>query len=146
MRAAVLVVTAALALAGCGDDDDGGPSREDFIAEADALCERLNERVEQVNQTQPTNLEELREVLDEGLEVTDEGLEEFEQLEPPEEIEDEVDEFLDEAREQREVLEDAREADSVVEGAQILRDRLPAIRETRRDLADEIGFEECGSG
>ena len=143
-RFAMIMLVPLLVLAGCGGDD--GPSREDYIADADALCERLNERVEDVNQTEPTNLAQLRQFLDEGLEVTREGIEELEELEPPEEIENDVDDFLDSARDQERVLEDARDAPSFEEGAQILREELPPVVQDRRDAADEIGFEECGGG
>lgn len=141
---ALLLLVPLLALAACGGDD--GSSRDDYIAEADAICERLNEDIAEANESQPSNLAELRALLDRGLELTREGLEEFEDLDPPEEIEDDVDDFLDSAREQAEVLEEARDADSIVEGSQILRERLPEIEEARRDAAEEIGFEECGSG
>ena len=143
-RVVLIMLVPLLALSACGDDD--GPSREDYIADADALCERINERIEDVNEPRPTDLDELRELLDEAIEVTREGTEELEELEPPEEIEDDVDDFLASARDQGQLLEDARDAGSFEEGARILREGLPPIVEARRDAADEIGFEECGRG
>lgn len=144
-RAALILLVPLLAVTGCGGDDDA-PTREDYIAEADALCERLNEEIEEVNEQEPTDVESLRELLDAGLDLTREGLEEFEEIEPPEELEDEVDEFLDTARDQEQALERARDAGTFEEGAQILRQELPPIVEAREEAADEIGFEECGSG
>lgn len=143
---ALLLLVPLLALAACGGDDGDGSSRDDYIAAADAICERLNEDIAEANESRPSNLAELRALLDRGLEVTREGFDEFEQLDPPEELEDEVDDFLDSAREQAEVLEEARDADTIVAASQILRERLPEIEEARRDAAEEIGFEECGRG
>ncbi|MEX2194404.1 MAG: hypothetical protein WD844_03885 [Thermoleophilaceae bacterium] len=142
-RFALIVLVPLLVLAGCGDD---GVSREDYIADADALCERLNEQIEDVNQPRPTNLGELRELLDDAIEVTREGIAELEELDPPEEVDDDVDDFLDSARDQEQLLENARDAGSFEEGGQILRERLPPVAEARRDAAEEIGFEECGRG
>jgi hypothetical protein len=142
--ALLLLLVPLLALAACGGDD--GPSREDYIAEADALCERINEEIEEVNEPEPTDLESLRELLDAGLDLTREGLEELQEIEPPEELEDEVDEFLDTARDQEQALERARDAGTFEEGAQVLREELPPIVEARTEAADEIGFEKCGRG
>jgi hypothetical protein len=134
----------ALLLAACGGDD--GPSREDFVAEADALCERLNERIEEVNEREPQNLEELRGVLDDGLEITEEGLDQFRELEVPDEVEEDVDRYLDAAEEQKEILERARAADSPQAVGEILEEQLPAVQEEREEAADDVGFEKCGQG
>jgi uncharacterized membrane protein YccC len=40
LAVASLVTIAVLSVAGCGgDDDDGGPSKQEFIAQADAICQ-----------------------------------------------------------------------------------------------------------
>lgn len=77
MRRLVLVGMALVAMTACGDD---GPSLEDWAAQADDICSRVNDDVDQLE------LDTVQDVLDNGdeaLEITQDGLDDLEALELP---------------------------------------------------------------
>jgi hypothetical protein len=90
-RAALLAV---LVVAGCGG---GELSREEFNERANAICNRVNEELAEVGT--PESLDQLATTLDE-----------LRELEPPAEIEDEVDAWIDQVEKAVDELEKARDA------------------------------------
>ena len=94
-RAVFLILLSLLAaglLAACGDDDDGGgaSASEEFIADADQLCQDAAEEVLANPQPTPTTAEEAVPILKDSLERREQLLADFEDLgDPPSEIADE---------------------------------------------------------
>jgi hypothetical protein len=91
---ALLLVLIPLALAACGGDD--GPSKEDYIADADEICARSNKETDAIfeqafENPQKPEPEEAQAALKEALPVVKKDLEELKGLEKPKGDEDEID-------------------------------------------------------
>jgi hypothetical protein len=141
------VVVALAMLAGCGGDDNGGGerlSRAQFVAQADAICRRYEARLDALGQ--PMNVAELRSFADKALPIAREGREELGELNPPEDLEETYDDWLehgDHAIEIVERLRDAAEDGDQAEIQEIARDAEETDRESNR-LASELRFKQCG--
>jgi hypothetical protein len=104
-----------LALVGCGGDGGGQLSREDYVRQANEICDRFEDRLREAEQRvgEAETTEELGQVIDEALPTVREGFDELEALEPPDELQRDVDEWNrlnDESLEQLEELRDAANA------------------------------------
>ena len=135
----------ALVIAGCGGGGNGDRlSRAEFVSQADAICRRYEARLEALGQ--PMNVTELRSFADKALPIAKDGRRELEDLEPPEELEDTYDAWLEQGDEAIEIVERLRDAAADGDRAEIGRIAADAQRtdaEANR-LAGELGFEECG--
>jgi hypothetical protein len=142
LRACAVPGVAALVLAAaCGGDD--GLSREEFVSEADAICQEFDQRVDDVEQ--PQSPDDVERYVDEVRPVIEDGLNELEGLQPPEEFEDQWNQLVARNDESLEALDDLRRA-----AANGDVERLQEISEeaSRRDdesdrIAREIGLQEC---
>jgi hypothetical protein len=138
-----LGVTTATLVAGCGGDDR--LTREEFVSEAEAICEEFDQRVEDVPDAE--SADDVERYVDEVRPVIEEGLDELRALQPPEELEEQWNELMDKNDEAVEVLDDFRQAAASADEA-----RLQEISEevSRQDaetdrLARAIGLENCTS-
>jgi hypothetical protein len=131
-----MLLIAGAVLGGCGSDT---PSREEYIADADAICQQADADLETVAQdqfgTKPPNRQQLTQFTeDEVIPNIEAQLAELRELDPPEGEEEQVAEIYD-------TLEQALEefkADPDIENP-------PAgIAEANR-LAEEYGLEVCGN-
>jgi hypothetical protein len=150
MRLPVPALLAAAALAaGCGSDSDP-PSREEFVAEADAICEKANQSIDRESarvletSNDPAELAKAIPAITEVREQARRGLAD---LEAPEDLRPDVRRYLDtlgEAiRNDRESVAVIRERDVVAFGElQSAGARLDAKRER---IAERIGFKVCGA-
>ncbi|HET9507878.1 MAG TPA: hypothetical protein VFO81_08030 [Gaiellaceae bacterium] len=96
MRALLPALALAAAVAGCAG---GGErlSREEFVEQATAICSRAEERVGAL--VQPENVEEVETYAREARAITEEGVSDLRELEPPEELEDGFERYLEQADE-----------------------------------------------
>ena len=92
-------------LAACGGG--GELSREEFVSEANAVCGRVNDELNEIQE--PANLSEIAETLDEGLVVVRDGIADVRELDPPDEMSDDVDAWLAKVEESADELEKARD-------------------------------------
>src|SRR5215218_11055438 len=118
-----LLLIAALALvgAGCGGDDGGSSSNDsdeeesssepldedEFIEQFDESCLETQEDLSDISLT---DLEELADNGSDAVEREDEGLADLEEITPPEDLQEDVDELLDVLQERRDLLEEAQAA------------------------------------
>ncbi len=151
MRSAVGLLTLglalALALAACGGDGGGQLSREEFIRQANEICGRYDERLQEserkVEEAQTT--EELAQVIEEALPTVREGFDELEALEPPDELQRDVDEWNrlnDEGLRQLEGLREAAEAGDE-ERLRSLAEQAGENEDRSDEIARRIGADRC---
>ena len=151
------------------DDDGGGDtgsavttteessalSKDEFIEQADQICQAGNEEFERINEeldaisggSAAEQFAEAESLLREGVEIVDQGLEEFRALTPPPGDEETIDRYLAGVEDQRTALEelaDAAAAEDVEEFEQT-GERLEEIAAERRAITQDYGFEECGA-
>jgi hypothetical protein len=139
-----MFVLAVLVLAaGCGGDDR--LSREEFVSEAEAICEDFDQRVNEVDE--PQNADDIERYVNEVRPVVEDGLNELKGIQPPEELEGQWNELVAMNDESLQALDDLAEA-----AANRDEDRLEEITEeaSRRDeesdrIAQELGLQKCTS-
>jgi hypothetical protein len=153
-----LVLTAAMSavlVAACGDS---GPTREEYIAKADAFCKEHNAEAKERNQ----KLQEIataaksesefflkaKPELEDGLEWTRDGQKEFKDIEPPEADKETIDKFVAATDEELAVLEKVVEAvrDNDLDRFTDLINEQENIDDRANAIARDYGFKECGSG
>ncbi|MGD9571247.1 MAG: hypothetical protein AB7V62_05130 [Thermoleophilia bacterium] len=95
---ACAVAVAAGGLAGCGEDDDSGSAltREEFIAQADAICATGNEAIEAAIPADGPPGEEFYDVIVDSTQASIDGVD---ALEPPEDMAADVDALVASANE-----------------------------------------------
>jgi hypothetical protein len=139
-----LVVLAALA-AGCGSDGGGESlSREEWIAQADAICAKGARELEALGE--PASAAELIELTSNAVEVVERQLAKLRALRPPAEAEADYARMLDLTAEQveiaRKISDAAKDGDAgaiqdLVREGQAVDNKVDAV-------ARKYEFEECG--
>jgi hypothetical protein len=156
MRPALLALTMSVALlAGCGGDS--GPSKSDYIAEADAFCNKQDAEARKRNQkiqdlaTSAKSEDELFEKvvpeLEAGADWAGEQQEAFAKIEPPAADKATIDKINATNAEALAKLEDAIDAarDNDLDKFTKLAGEEQRIDERANAMAKDYGFKECGS-
>lgn len=140
MRRLTVLAAAALSLLGlasCGDDEDR-LSEAEFQEQANAICAEGNEEVdalfEDLPQDEPPSEEALEPLFDDFVENIRGQIDDVDELSPPEELEDDVDTFLSDAREALEGIED--------DGPSSLLSEDDPFADVSAQ-AEDLGLEEC---
>jgi hypothetical protein len=143
-----------VALVACGDS---GPTREEYIAKADAFCKERNAEAKERNeklqaiateaQSEDEFLTRARPQLEDGLEWTRDGQEDFQDIEPPEADQETIDEFIAATADEIAVLEKVVEAarDGDFERFADLANEQQNIDGRADEIAKDYGFKECGN-
>jgi hypothetical protein len=141
LRLVAVVSLAALALSACGGD--GALSKDEFIEQADEICEDIDQQIAELGE--PENREAFEELVDEGTEITNDGLERLRALEPPAEDRDQINRMLDKIEEAVELLPEIQVAleDRDVEALQTLQSEVQAAASEAQTIAEDYGFEQC---
>jgi hypothetical protein len=132
-----------LAAAGCGGDDR--LTREELVEEADATCADFDQRIEEIDE--PESPEDIERYVQEIRPIVEEGTDELAELQPPEELEDEYDQWIQETRSAIDMFDELEEAAASGDEQRIqevLQGAGDGGEEADR-LAQELGFQECGS-
>ena len=143
-RAARIVVATPLAviiLAACGGDP---LSKEEFIAQADAICAEAEEEI--ADMERPTNPDQIDSFVQQARELTENTLEQLRELDPPEADAEQLEQMLDaiqRAVDQLLALAEAAKTNDTQAIADASREVQEAT-ETSREIASEYGFEKCG--
>ena len=144
----VLVTAIALGLTACGDDEESGPTKAEFIEEADAICREGEEKVEEIaragfaDPSNPTG-DEVLAILEEAVPIQRDVIDQVRELDKPEGDEDEIDEFLtlaDEATDKVEEIRDPQAAIAAIQAADSPQDPYYEADQA----AQEYGLEVCG--
>lgn len=97
MRVLLPALALAAAVAGCAGGGGERLSREEFVEQATAICSRAEERVGAL--AEPETIEEVETYAREARVITEEGVSDLRELEPPEELEDGFDSYLEQGDE-----------------------------------------------
>jgi hypothetical protein len=158
-RLLALVFACAL-LAGCGGGDDGGsdgsgPSREEFVADANAICREGEAKVDEVtgggqeDLQQASSEAERRRVLGDLLESTadayDPYLDRLRDLEAPEDLAEDWVRFMDGITEAFDLIPELADAtrDADEERLSDLTTRFTEIAEDTRPFAERTRLDDC---
>jgi hypothetical protein len=143
LRAPRIVVLAALAsitLQACG----GALSKDEFIEAADEICEKADERSQDLEA--PTNPRALRVFVERAEQITRRLVEDLRELEPPEGNRDTIERMIDKIEEAvgylPEIERAARLSDVTAIGQ--LGARLQAAASEANGLARDYGMKRCG--
>ncbi len=147
-RAAAAVAALALAgvAAGCGGGGGGDRlSKEEYIAQADAICKQANEEIDALGE--PATLEEIVTLAASAIEIQEESLAELRALKPPEEDEATLNEAYDLVEQQVEVGKQVKAAAEAgdMETIQTLIAENDPLDEQADQIALDYGLTECGN-
>lgn len=142
LAALLILVLVPLALAACGGDD--GPSKEDYIADADEICARSDKETDAVfeqafENPQEPKPAEAQAALEEALPIVKKDLTELKGLEKPEGDEDEIDAIWEAIDTGIKTLEEAS-ADPNASLVALTSEPFAAGEK----LAGDYGMKECG--
>lgn len=147
--AALAVVGAAVAIAGCGGggDDSGALSADEFRTQADAICSDANTRIAALDQ--PTGNDQILGYLQSGLTVQQEQLQKLKALQPPSDLSGTFNEATDLLDQQTAKIQDAttriqngEDPQTVIQSAS---PEIDSISEQAKAKAKELGLEVCGT-
>jgi Tfp pilus assembly protein PilP len=130
--------------AGCGGGDDR-LSREEFVSEAEQVCDDFDQRVNEVDE--PQNADDVERYVNEVRPVVEDGLNDLRGLQPPEEFEEQWDELMAANDAGLEALDDLAQAGANGDEArvqEIIEDASRRDEESDR-IALELGLEKCTS-
>lgn len=147
--AALAVVGAAVAIAGCGGggDDSGALSADEFRTQADAICADANTRIAALDQ--PTGTDQILGYLQSGLTVQKEQLQKLKDLQPPSDLSGTFNEATDLLDQQTAKIQDAatriqngENPETVIQSAS---PDIDSISEKAKAKAKALGLEVCGT-
>lgn len=135
----------AMLFAACGGGDDG-PTKEEFIASADELCEKADEKLDPIIEREIEDFDDAKKLSTDAAKVGDALLKDLRALEVPKGDEEEVEAVFGGIEKQvrtiRQMGKAAEDEDS---------DRIDEILEEGDDIsedtqkdAEDYGFETCG--
>lgn len=144
---AVSVVAGAVALgAGCGGEGGGDRlSRDELIAEADAICAKYEKQLEALGT--PASLEDIVQLAEEGKPIIEKGVNELKALEPPEDLQEQWDELMAENDANVALIDDLSEAAASGDQARIGQIAAEAQQQDEKtdQLGRELGLVECSN-
>lgn len=133
-----------VALAGCG----GGGDRlttEELGTQADAICAKYEKRIEAL--AEPQSLEGVETLAEEAKPIVEDGVKELDDLQPPEELEDKYDRWIEVNHDSVEAIDELKDAAASGDERRVQQVAEDAARKERQAdaLAREIGLDECAN-
>lgn len=145
MRIGIVVLAAVLFSAACsfGEGADDRLSRDEYIRRADAICADYDKRLNDLGRAE--SVEQLAENADRALPIAQEGVGKLRELQPPENLERPVDEWLERNDRNVDLIEALRDAARAGEETRIQELAAEAAEnEAAADrLAGRIGLKDC---
>jgi hypothetical protein len=146
MRSALAAIGASVALAaGCGGDDDGG-DEDAFRADANAVCADFEEKIATIPPPQDA-LDEWAAIAADVGDLLEAGVNELDAIEPPGDLGESYDEWLELKRESLAATRDLQEAGAAA-NQELISEALDRIEENEGradELASELGLDECAT-
>ncbi len=124
---------------------DGGPTKQEYIARADAICREVNRRTAGLNR--PRNKQEFVEYASRAKLETEKALSRLRELEPPQEDAELIERWLDLSERAVERLPEVVEAIESGDNQRVAEAsaEIRAISQKVQQIARAYGFEECSS-
>jgi hypothetical protein len=134
---------AAVVIAGCGGSDE--VSAEELVQQGDEVCGKVQERLAEIQVEPPASATAGAEQAGELLGVADDAQSELREIEPPEELGDRYDAYLDSRDGVSDALERGQQAAEDQDGEAYGAAQEEAVNGApeRRRLARQLGFEVC---
>jgi hypothetical protein len=146
MRSALAAIGASVALAaGCGGDDDGD-GEDAFRADANAVCADFEEKIATIPPPQDA-LDEWAAIAADVGDLLEAGVNELDAIEPPGDLGESYDEWLELKRESLAATRDLQEAGAAA-NQELISEALDRIEENEGradELASELGLDECAT-
>jgi hypothetical protein len=143
-----MFTAAVVASAGCGGGGGQGDDRltkEEFIAQADAICKEANDKLDALGE--PANIEEVATFAEDAIAIQEDALARLRALKPPAEDEATLNEayaLLDQQVELGRQIVTAAEAGDVAAIEEIVAQGEP-INDQADQIATDYGLKECGN-
>ena len=144
IRAAVLASMVMFVAAACGGGGDDRLTREELIEQGDAICTEYESRVDEVEA--PKSSDDVARFVDEAKPIIEEGTDKLDELTPPEELEDDYDQWIELSRNGVAAIDDLKAAAEEGDDARV-EEILQGLDDDEAEadrLAQDIGFEDCG--
>jgi hypothetical protein len=140
----VAAASMAVAAIGCG----GGPeevSTEELVEKGDEICRQGQERFEEIQSDAPANSNEAVDQTDLLIQESEDELNALRDLEPPDELRDPYDRYLEARGRALEYLRRGRDAADAQDSEAYLEAQNGVAKRARerRDLAEAVGFQVC---
>ena len=147
MRSALTVLPVSLLLAaGCGGNGGGGGDPEAFRAVANAICADYEEKIAAIPPPQDA-VDEWAAIAGDVGDLLETGVNELAALEPPGDLGERYDEWLELKRESLSATRDLQEAGAAA-NQELVSEALARIEQSEGradELAEELGLDECAS-
>ena len=147
MRSALTVLPVSLLLAaGCGGNGGGGGDPEAFRADANAICADYEEKIAVIPPPQEA-LDEWAAIAGDVGDLLETGVNELDALEPPGDLGERYDEWLELKRESLSATRDLQEAGAAA-NQELVSEALDRIEQSEGradELAAELGLDECAT-
>jgi hypothetical protein len=140
----LVALAGASAIAGCGGGSDS-VSAEELVQRGDEICGEVSDGFAEIQQQPPANATDGAEQADGLLGLANDAQDRLREMEPPEELGDSYDRYLEARDEVGDALERGKEAAEDQDGAAYGRaqEEAAAGAPERRRLARELGFGVC---
>jgi hypothetical protein len=137
------MIAAAAVLAGCGGEEQVGA--EELAQKGDAICRSLDQRFAEIQTEPPANASEGASQAGELLGAADDAQDDLRDLEPPDEIRDDYDRYLEERDEVSDLIERGKKAAEDQDGDAYgkAQSEVAAGAPEREKLARALGFGVC---
>jgi hypothetical protein len=146
LAGALAALLAALS-AGCGGGGGGGSSltKEEFASQLNAICEDFNRKQEEIGE--PQSLSELGEKGDQILDEFDKAIDRVRDLNPPDEVADQVNRFVEIGDQQRDLIGDVVQAakDNDLAKAQQVGAQIEPLDAESDRIANQLGAPACAA-
>ncbi len=149
-RSGIVAGLLALGIAGCGGDD--GPTKKEFAADANKICQDIERQSQNLGESQPDSLSEISSFADKAEKTVRDGVSRLQKLERPSGADgDKAKQFVDRLKSEldtkfvpalRELKTAAEEKDA--KGLRSAAEKLQKVDTTESDkLARELGATAC---
>jgi hypothetical protein len=153
--AALAVLAAGLALAGCGGGSGSSTStttaggeqltKQELIAQGDSICQRASDDFEQLQQNPPTTAEGAATLTQRLIDITETQVSQLRELTPPPALQSSLDDYLKALDKNIAVLKQGLKAAQQNDAPGYAKAQAKTVKDQvqRLELARAVGFKEC---